>query len=88
MALIQISEPGQSGAEQKHHPAAGIDLGTTNSLVATVRDGQAETLADADGHHLLPSAVQYSPDSSPLVGRQRKTRARLTRKIPFCRSSA
>ena len=75
MALIQISEPGQSGAEQKHHPAAGIDLGTTNSLVATVRDGQPETLADADGHHLLPSAVQYSSDSSPLAGRAAKDKS-------------
>ncbi len=75
MALIQISEPGQSSAEQKHHLAAGIDLGTTNSLVATVRDGQPETLADADGHHLLPSAVQYSPDASPLTGRAAKDKS-------------
>ncbi|MCK9529922.1 MAG: hypothetical protein M0R77_05065, partial [Gammaproteobacteria bacterium] len=44
MALLQISEPGQSAAPHQHRRAAGIDLGTTNSLVATVRSGMAETL--------------------------------------------
>jgi molecular chaperone HscA len=58
MALLQISEPGQSDAPHQHKLTAGIDLGTTNSLVATVRSSLAETLADVDGQHLLPSVVQ------------------------------
>ncbi|NLS53464.1 Fe-S protein assembly chaperone HscA [Hafnia alvei] len=62
MALLQISEPGLSAAPHQRRLAAGIDLGTTNSLVATVRSGQAETLADAQGHHLLPSVVHYLKD--------------------------
>jgi len=61
MALLQISEPGLSAAPHQRRLAVGIDLGTTNSLVATVRSGQAETLADADGQHLLPSVVHYQP---------------------------
>ena len=61
MALLQISEPGLSAAPHQRRLAAGIDLGTTNSLVATVRSGQAETLADHDGRHLLPSVVHYQP---------------------------
>ncbi|UCQ56987.1 Fe-S protein assembly chaperone HscA [Edwardsiella piscicida] len=59
MALLQISEPGLSAAPHQRRLAAGIDLGTTNSLVATVRGGQAETLADEQGRHLLPSVVRY-----------------------------
>ncbi|MGU3523793.1 Fe-S protein assembly chaperone HscA [Enterobacteriaceae bacterium C23F] len=59
MALLQISEPGLSAAPHQRRLAAGIDLGTTNSLVATVRSGQAETLADHQGRHLLPSVVHY-----------------------------
>lgn len=59
MALLQISEPGLSAAPHQRKLAAGIDLGTTNSLVATVRSGQAETLPDHDGRHLLPSVVHY-----------------------------
>ena len=51
MALLQISEPGLSAAPHQRRLAAGIDLGTTNSLVATVRSGQAETLADHEGRH-------------------------------------
>ena len=62
MALLQISEPGLSAAPHQRKLAAGIDLGTTNSLVATVRSGQAETLADRDGRHLLPSVVHYQQD--------------------------
>lgn len=62
MALLQISEPGLSAAPHQRRLAAGIDLGTTNSLVATVRSGQAETLADAQGRHLLPSVVRYLKD--------------------------
>jgi len=60
MALLQISEPGQSTSPHEHRLAAGIDLGTTNSLVATVRSGVSETLPDADGAHLLPSIVRYT----------------------------
>ncbi|MCB1787710.1 MAG: Fe-S protein assembly chaperone HscA [Chromatiaceae bacterium] len=61
MALLQIAEPGQSAAPHEHRLAAGIDLGTTNSLVATVRSGRAETLPDRHGEHILPSVVRYTP---------------------------
>lgn len=63
MALLQISEPGLSAAPHQRRLAAGIDLGTTNSLVAIVRSGQAETLADISGDHLLPSVVHYTATS-------------------------
>jgi len=59
MALLQISEPGQSAAPHEHRLAVGIDLGTTNSLVATVRSGAATVLPDAQGRPLLPSIVRY-----------------------------
>ncbi|MFW1015920.1 Fe-S protein assembly chaperone HscA [Cronobacter dublinensis] len=59
MALLQISEPGMSSAPHQRRLAAGIDLGTTHSLVATVRSGQPETLADHQGRALLPSVVHY-----------------------------
>ncbi|EPG3452186.1 Fe-S protein assembly chaperone HscA [Klebsiella oxytoca] len=59
MALLQISEPGLSAAPHQRRLAAGIDLGTTNSLVATVRSGQAETLPDHQGRYLLPSVANY-----------------------------
>lgn len=62
MGLLQISEPGMSTAPHQHRLAVGIDLGTTNSLVATVRNSVAETLPDADGQHLLPSVVQYKKE--------------------------
>ena len=68
MALLQISEPGQSTAPHQHKLAIGIDLGTTNSLVATVRSGQSTVLVDSDGHALLPSVVRYLPDGSIDVG--------------------
>ena len=68
MALLQISEPGQSTAPHQHKLAVGIDLGTTNSLVATVRSGQATVLLDEDGHALLPSVVRYMADGSIDVG--------------------
>lgn len=60
MALLQLSEPGQSAAPHQHRLAAGIDLGTTNSLVAAVRSGKAVTLPDEAGEHLLPSVVRYT----------------------------
>jgi molecular chaperone HscA len=69
MALLQISEPGQSTSPHEHRLAVGIDLGTTNSLVATVRSGTADTLADSNGEHLLPSVVRYRADAEPVVGR-------------------
>ncbi len=62
MALLQIAEPGQAAAPHQHKLAAGIDLGTTNSLVASVRSGQAETLPDDQGRHLLPSVVRYTTE--------------------------
>jgi molecular chaperone HscA len=68
MALLQISEPGQSTAPHQHKLAAGIDLGTTNSLVATVRSGLSSVLIDDDGHALLPSVVRYLPDGGVDVG--------------------
>ena len=68
MALLQISEPGQSTAPHEHNLAAGIDLGTTNSLVASVRNGVAHTLPDSDGQHLLPSVVRYQSNGERMVG--------------------
>lgn len=60
MALLQISEPGQTTAPHQHRLAVGIDLGTTNSLVASVRSGEVQTLADEHDAHLLPSVVHYA----------------------------
>lgn len=72
MALLQISEPGESAAPHQHRLAVGIDLGTTNSLVATVRSGLADTLPDAQGNHLLPSVVRYFKDGQHEVGSEAK----------------
>jgi molecular chaperone HscA len=66
MALLQIAEPGQSAAPHKHRLAIGIDLGTTNSLVATVRNGIAVCLTDEQGRALLPSLVHYQGDGIEL----------------------
>jgi len=68
MALLQISEPGLSAEPHQHRLAVGIDLGTTNSLVATVRSGIAVVLNDAEGRPLLPSIVRYRPDGKCAVG--------------------
>ncbi|HXU41675.1 MAG TPA: Fe-S protein assembly chaperone HscA [Burkholderiales bacterium] len=68
MALLQISEPGQSQAPHEHRLAVGIDLGTTNSLVATVRSGVATVLPDANGRPLLPSVVRYLNGGKTEVG--------------------
>lgn len=68
MALLQISEPGQSTAPHQHRLAVGIDLGTTNSLVASVRSGVAETLPDAQGRVILPSVVRYRAGAAAQVG--------------------
>jgi len=62
MALLQINEPGETTAPHQHKLAAGIDLGTTNSLVASVRSGEVQTLPDVKGEHLLPSVVRYVED--------------------------
>jgi len=70
MALLQISEPGQSPEPHRHRPAVGIDLGTTNSLVAAVRNGIAVVLNDLDGHALLPSIVRYLRNGETVVGRE------------------
>jgi len=68
MALLQISEPGLSTAPHQHRLAVGIDLGTTNSLVATVRNGVSVVLNDEKGHGLLPSVVRYFADGTTSVG--------------------
>ncbi|MDH5211984.1 MAG: Hsp70 family protein, partial [Betaproteobacteria bacterium] len=68
MALLQIAEPGESAAPHQRRLAVGIDLGTTNSLVATVRSGAAAVLPDARGRPLLPSIVRYFADGRVEVG--------------------
>ncbi|MBH1975513.1 MAG: Fe-S protein assembly chaperone HscA [Rhodocyclales bacterium] len=68
MALLQIAEPGESVAPHQHRLAIGIDLGTTNSLVATVRSGMSVVLNDERGHPLLPSVVRYAVDGRCEVG--------------------
>ena len=68
MALLQIAEPGQSRAPHEQRLAVGIDLGTTNSLVATVRSGAAVVLPDALGRPLLPSVVRFAKDGTVEVG--------------------
>jgi molecular chaperone HscA len=86
MALLQIAEPGQSPQPHQRRLAVGIDLGTTNSLVAAVRSGLSEPLVDAAGQVILPSAVRYHPDRIE-VGGAAKLLPRMIRSIPFCRSS-
>jgi molecular chaperone HscA len=68
VALLQISEPGESPEPHQRKLAAGIDLGTTHSLVATVRSGAAEIICDAQGRPLLPSIVRYMRDGKTVVG--------------------
>ena len=68
MALLQISEPGMSTAPHQHRLAIGIDLGTTNSLVATVRNSIPEVLTDEEGRPLLPSIVRYLPNGHANIG--------------------
>ena len=68
MALLQISEPGQSPNPHERRIAVGIDLGTTHSLVAAVRNGAAECLPDADGRVLLPSVVRYVDAQKRQIG--------------------
>jgi molecular chaperone HscA len=68
MALLQIAEPGQSAAPHQHRLAVGMDLGTTNSLVGTVRNGVPVILSDEQGRALLPSVVRYHADGKVDVG--------------------
>ena len=75
MALLQIAEPGQSQAPHQHRLAVGIDLGTTNSLVAAVRSGSADVLADESGNRSLPSVVHYQSGESPKVGHEAESTA-------------
>ncbi|MDP3743962.1 MAG: Fe-S protein assembly chaperone HscA [Methylotenera sp.] len=70
MALLQIYEPGMSAAPHQHRLAVGIDLGTTNSLVATVRSSMSTVLQDDYGHALLPSVVRYMPNGDVVVGHE------------------
>jgi molecular chaperone HscA len=74
MALLQIAEPGLSEAPHEHKLAVGIDLGTTNSLVATVRSGMAVVLNDEFGRPLLPSIVRYSPSGLVDIGYYAQTK--------------
>src|SRR3989304_4169930 len=71
MALLQISEPEEVNKRQRRL-AAGIDLGTANSLVATVIDGQAQTIPDDQGRHLLPSVVRYTREKTAIIGCDRE----------------
>ena len=68
MALLQISEPGNSGIPHQRNIAIGIDLGTTNSLVATIKSGEPVVLTNADGDQLIPSVVHYNINGKTSVG--------------------
>lgn len=68
MALLQIAEPGQSAAPHQQKLAVGIDLGTTNSLIATVRNGHSDVLLDEQNRPLLPSVVHFGKDENVIVG--------------------
>ena len=70
MALLQIAEPGQSLAPHQRRIAVGIDLGTTNSLVATMKNALPEVLVDEQGRALLPSVVRYLPGGTTQAGYQ------------------
>lgn len=74
MALLQIAEPGQSAAPHQTRLAVGVDLGTTNSLVATVRSGKADILLDEKDRALIPSVVYYGAEQ-PMVGYEAKANA-------------
>ncbi|KMQ79978.1 Chaperone protein HscA [Candidatus Burkholderia pumila] len=75
MALLQISEPGMAPTPHQRRMVVGIDLGTTNSLVAAVRNSVPEALPDEDGHVLLPSVVRYLEKGGRCIGRTAKEEA-------------
>ena len=70
MALLQISEPGQAPDPHQRRIAVGIDLGTTHSLVAAMRNGVAECLPDNDGRVILPSAVRFLENGGRQIGHE------------------
>ncbi|GAB3246737.1 molecular chaperone HscA [Chitinimonas naiadis] len=74
MALFQIAEPGEAAEPHQHRLAVGIDLGTTNSLVATVKSGSATVLVDEAGRSLLPSVVGYGSEGKVIVGHAAQAR--------------
>ena len=86
MALIQITEPGQAIDPHQRKRAAGIDLGTTHSLIASVRAGRVQTLPDESGSHLLPSVVRYEEDGIS-VGDEAVQAGVSVRPTPLPRSS-
>ena len=75
MALLQISEPGQSTAPHQHRLAAGIDLGTTNSLVASVKSGLPTVLEDSHGEAIFPSVVRYGEAGVTAIGKPAREQA-------------
>ena len=77
MALLQISEPGQAPDPHQRRIAVGIDLGTTHSLVASVRNGVAECLPDDKGQIILPSVVRYLPGQGRQIGHEAVANAAL-----------
>ena len=85
MALLQIAEPGRAAAPHQHRLAVGIDLGTTNSLVATVRSAVPVVLSDEAGRSLLPSVVHYAADGTVTVGEDRKSTRLNSSHIPLSR---
>lgn len=88
MALLQIAEPGMSTAPHQFRLAIGIDLGTTHSLVATVRNSIPEVLDDEQGRPLLPSVVRYFPDGHAQIGYAAREAQNTDPKIQSYRSSA
>ena len=68
MALFEIAEPGQSPVPHQQQSAVGIDLGTTNSLVAYLQDGKPQAMADEQGRELLPSVVSFTAGEQPEHG--------------------
>ncbi len=83
MALLQIAEPGRAAAPHQHRLAVGIDLGTTHSLVATVRSALPVVLADAQDRVLLPSVVHFGADGSRLVGHEARARQQQLPPVQF-----
>jgi len=87
MALLQISEPGQSTAPHHHNLACGIDLGTTNSLVASVMSGKTKLLADNNNQVMLPSIVHFGRGRKTTIGEKLVIMLKKTQPTLFFRSS-